>query len=89
MLGAGFITTCVEDILVKSAMELAVTVAVKAEETDDGGLYFAVVVVEFVMVPQAAPLHAVPETFQVTPMLVGSFATVAVKFTVCPRSMAV
>jgi hypothetical protein len=37
-----------------------------------------------VKLPQALPEHPDPETLQVTPLLVESFVTVAVKFTVCP-----
>ncbi|MGD0922782.1 MAG: hypothetical protein ABSA70_13595 [Terriglobia bacterium] len=89
MLGTG-VTTTVEDAdLVVSATEVAFTETVKLEETDAGALYFAVVAVVLVKVPQAAPVHAVPETLQVTPLLLESFATVAVKFTVCPWSMVV
>jgi len=84
MLGGG-VTTTVEDAdLVGAAAEVAFTDTVKLEETGVGALYVAVVVVVLVKVPQAAPVHAVPETLQVTPVLLESFATVAVKFTVCP-----
>jgi hypothetical protein len=40
--------------------------------------------VVFVKVPQAAPLHDVPDMLQVTPPLPVSFATLAVKFKDCP-----
>jgi hypothetical protein len=43
----------------------------------------------FVKVPQALPEHAVPETLQVTPLPLESFATVAVKFRVWAISMLV
>ena len=42
------------------------------------------VAVLFVKVPQAVPLHVVPAMLQVTPLLLVSLATVAVKFKVCP-----
>jgi hypothetical protein len=48
-----------------------------------------VVTVVFVKLPQALPEHPVPETLQVTPLPLESFATVAVKFTVCVISMLV
>jgi hypothetical protein len=41
----------------------------------------------FVKVPQAVPVHAVPESVQVTPLLLESLLTVAVKLRVCPWSM--
>jgi hypothetical protein len=37
-----------------------------------------------VKVPQAAPVHAVPDIVQVTPLLLESLLTVALKFKVCP-----
>ena len=40
-----------------------------------------------VKVPQAEPLHPVPETLQLTPWLFKSPVSVAVKFTVCPWSI--
>ena len=89
MLGGG-VTTTVEDAdLVVSATEVACTDTVKLEETGVGALYFAADAVVIVRVPQAFPLHPVPETLQVTPWLLESCATVAVKFTVCPWSMLV
>jgi hypothetical protein len=83
MLGGGLTTTNVEADLVESAMEVAVTDTLKPAETDDGALYVAVVAVMFVRLPQALPEHPVPETLQVTPLPLESFATVAVRFTVC------
>ena len=83
MPGAGLtITVDVYDWFV-SAMEVAVTVTVKAEETDDGGVYTASVVV-LPKLPQAFPLHAVPARLQVTPLLLGSLVTVGVSLTNCP-----
>jgi hypothetical protein len=38
----------------------------------------------FEKVPQAVPLHDVPDMLQVTPPPLESFATWAVKFKVCP-----
>jgi hypothetical protein len=35
-------------------------------------------------VPQTAPVHPVPDMLQVTPAPLESFATLAVKFSVCP-----
>jgi hypothetical protein len=45
------------------------------------------VVVVFEKVPQAVPLHDVPDMLQLTPSPLESFATLAVKFKVCPWSM--
>jgi hypothetical protein len=44
----------------------------------------AEVVVLLVKVPQAVPLHDEPDMPQLTPLLVESLLTVAVKFKVCP-----
>ena len=44
----------------------------------------AEVAVLFVKVPQAVPLHDVPDMLQVTPLPLVSLVTVAVKFKVCP-----
>jgi hypothetical protein len=87
MLGAGLTVTVDDADFVVSAAEVAFTDTVKLEETDDGALYVAADAVVFVRVPQAAPLHPVPETLQVTPLLLESLLTVAVKLTVCPTSM--
>jgi hypothetical protein len=43
----------------------------------------------FVKVPHAVPLHPLPESVQVTPLLVESLVTVAAKFSVCATSMLV
>jgi hypothetical protein len=45
-------------------------------------LYVAEVVVVLLKVPQAEPVTPAPETLQVTPLLLVSFITVALKFTV-------
>jgi len=42
------------------------------------------VVVLFEKVPQAVPLHDVPDMLQVTPAPLVSFVTWAVKFNACP-----
>jgi hypothetical protein len=67
---------------VPSATEVAVTVTVAGVGTAAGAVYVtptpdALEVVE--SVPHVAPLQPVPETFQVTPLLCESFATVAVR----------
>ena len=49
----------------------------------------AEVVVLLLKVPQAGPLHEVPDMLHVTPLLLVSLVTVAVKFKVCPASMVV
>jgi hypothetical protein len=89
MLGGGLTTTVDEADLEVSATEVAFTDTVESEATGVGALYVAVVAVVFVKLPQAAPEHPVPETPQVTPLLLESFVTVAVKFTLCPWSMVV
>ena len=49
----------------------------------------AEVVVLLLKVPQAVPEHDVPDMLHVTPLLLLSLVTVAVRFTVCPESMVV
>ena len=49
----------------------------------------AEVVVLLLKVPQVVPLHDVPDMLQVTPLLLESLVTVAVRVKVCPSSMAV
>jgi hypothetical protein len=79
------VTTTVEDAdLVLSATEVAFTDTVRLDETCVGALYVAVVAVVFERIPQALPVHDVPETLQVTPLLLESFATVAAKFAFWP-----
>jgi len=80
-------TVHVADLLV-SAAEVAVTATVRAEETDDGGVYVAALVV-VLKVPQAFPLQPVPETLQVTPLLLESLLRVAARLKVCDWSMVV
>jgi hypothetical protein len=46
------------------------------------------VVVTLDSVPQAAPVQVVPDKVQVTPLLVASLETAAVKFRLCVWSMA-
>lgn len=87
MLGGGLTTTFDDMDLVESAAEVAVTVTVKEAETDVGALYVVPPVVLFVNVPHAVPVHVVPDMLQVTPLLLESFATVAVNARVCPWSM--
>ena len=67
--------------------EVAVTVAVKAEEMLAGASYVAETVEVLVNIPQAPPLQLLPETAQLTPWLLESLATAAVKFKVCPASI--
>jgi hypothetical protein len=82
--GAG-VTMTVDDFdWLASAMEVAVTVTVRALVTGVGALYVTEVVVTLVKVPQVLPRHADPEILQLTPWLLESLATVAVKPTVCP-----
>jgi hypothetical protein len=83
-LGAGETTTFVDVDSVVLAIEVAVTVTVILEETDFGALYVAVVVVWLEKVPQAVPLHVVPDMLQFTPAPLVSFVTWAVKLKVCP-----
>jgi hypothetical protein len=84
MLGAGLTTTAADIDLVVSAPEVATTVTVILEDTDAGALYVTAEVVLFVRVPQAVPVHVVPDTLQVTPLAPESLVTVAVRFKVCP-----
>ena len=83
MLGAGVtITVEVTDFVVSA--EVAMTVTVIFAETVAGALKVAAVAVLFEKVPQAVPLHDVPDMLQVTPLPLVSLATVAVKFKLCP-----
>jgi hypothetical protein len=70
------------DVLVVSATDVAFSVTAAGLGTLDGALYVTDVVVTFVSVPHVAPLHPVPETDQVTPLLPVSLVSVAVKFCV-------
>jgi hypothetical protein len=69
-------------LLVASAIEVAVRVTAAGDGTTAGALYVTALVVAADSVPQAAPLHPVPEIDQLTPLFCGSFVTVAVKFCV-------
>jgi hypothetical protein len=82
--GAGATVTVDDFDWLVSATEVAVTVTVKGVESGVGALYVAAVVVTWVKVPQVLPMHPGPEALQVTPRLLESLATVAVKLTVCP-----
>jgi hypothetical protein len=82
MLGGAKTMTAAELLLVESAIEVAVTVMSSVDETEAGALYVAEVVVVLLKVPQAEPVTPAPETLQVTPLLLVSFITVALKFTV-------
>ena len=62
-------------------------VTVKAEETLAGASYVAAAVEVLANVPQAPPLQLLPDIVQLTPWLLESLATVAVKFAVCPPSI--
>jgi hypothetical protein len=70
-----------------SAAEVAVIVTVMFPEPDVGALYVTPDAVLFVRLPQALPLQPVPDMVQVTPLLLESLLTVAVKTKVCPWSM--
>ena len=87
MLGAGLTTTGVDFAFVESDAEVAVTVTFILDVTDAGALYVAAVAVVLLKVPQADPLQPVPDMLQLTPLLLESLVTVAVKATVCPWSM--
>lgn len=82
MLGTGETTRLVAADFVLSATEKACTVTVKLLETLAGALYVVVNAALLVNVPQEVPVHVVPETAQVTPLLPESLLTVAVKGTV-------
>lgn len=84
MLGAGVTTTVEVTDFVVSLAEVAMTVTVILAETVAGALKVAAVAVVFEKVPQAVPLHDVPDMLQVTPLPLVSLATVAVKFKLCP-----
>jgi hypothetical protein len=56
-------------------------------ETELGAVYFTADVVAFINVPHAAPVQLVPDNVQVTPLLLESLLTVAVKVRVWPSSM--
>jgi len=84
MLGAGVTTTVEVTDFVVSLAEVAMTVTVILAETVAGALKVAAVAVLFEKVPQAVPLHDVPDMLQDTPLPLVSLATVAVKFKLCP-----
>ena len=84
MLGGGVTTTVEVTDFVVSLAEVAMTVTVIFAETVVGALKVAAVAVLFEKVPQAVPLHDVPDMLQVTPLPLVSLATVAVKFKLCP-----
>jgi len=74
-------------VFVVSATEVAVTVTVAGEGTLTGGVYTmaAPEVLEVAdSVPQAAPVHPLPVSVQVTPLLRESFCTVALILCVWP-----
>jgi hypothetical protein len=77
-------TVIVADALrVASATELAFSVTVAGDGAEAGAVYViaapeALVVAD--SVPQAAPVHPVPLSVQLTPLFCASFVTVAVKF---------
>ena len=84
IIGAGATVTVAEADFVVSATEVAVTVMVRLAETEVGALYVAALAVTSVKLPQPAPVQLAPEALQVTPLLVESLATAAVKFKVWP-----
>jgi len=84
MLGGGVTTTVEVTDFVVSLAEVAMTVTVIFAETVVGALKVAAVAVLFEKVPQAAPLHDVPDMLQVTPLPLVSLVIVAVKFKLCP-----
>jgi hypothetical protein len=69
-------------LLVPSVTDVAVSVTVAGFGAVDGALYVTEVVVTLLSVPQAVPLHPLPETDQLTPLFCESFCTVTVKFRV-------
>ena len=84
MLGAGVMITVEVTDFVVSLAEVAMTVTVIFAETLAGALKVAAVAVLFEKVPQAVPLHVVPDMLQDTPLPLLSLATVAVKLKLCP-----
>jgi hypothetical protein len=64
---------------VLSAIDAARSVTVAGLGALAGALYVTDVVVTFVKVPQAAPVHPTPDSVQLTPLFAESFCTVAVK----------
>ncbi len=76
--------TVAPPLLVVSATDVAVTVTVAGFGTLGGALYVTLVVVTFVNVPQAAPLHPVPLKLHVTPLFCVSLVSIAEKFCVPP-----
>jgi hypothetical protein len=60
-----------------------VSVTVPEEGTIAGALYVTLVVVTLVSVPQAAPVHPVPERAQVTPPFVESYLGIVEKDWLC------
>jgi hypothetical protein len=84
MFGSSETTTGADCDFDVSAADVACTVTVMFAETDAGALYVTAVAVLLVKVPQALPEQPVPDTLQVTPLLLESLLTEAVKFKVCP-----
>jgi hypothetical protein len=68
------------EVFVVSATEVAFSVTAAGLGTLVGALYVTEVIVAFVRVPQVAPLHPVPESDHVTPLLPVSLVRLAVKF---------
>ena len=89
MVGSGETVTGADTDFDVSATDVAWTVTVMFAETDAGALYVTPDAVLLVKVPQALPLHDVPDMAQVTPLLLESLVTVAANFNVCPRSILV
>ena len=75
--GAAVTVMAAADDLVASATEVATRESVAGAGTDAGALYVTEVRVMFVNVPQLAAEQPEPERVQVTPLLAGSFWTVA------------
>lgn len=87
--GAGATITAAADDFEVSAREVACIDTVMFAETVLGALYVAPDVVLPVNVPQAAPVHDVPDILQLTPALPESFVTFALKLSVWPASIPV
>ena len=82
--GRGTTVMVIDADLLVSVTEVAATLTVMLDKTEAGALYITAVVVTFVKVPHAAPVHPVPESAQVTPWDFESLETVTEKFFCCP-----
>jgi hypothetical protein len=80
--GAALIVIVAPFDFVLSATEVAVSVTVAGDGTLAGAVYVTDVLVTLLSVPQADPVHPVPDNPQLTPLFCESFCTEAVKFAV-------